>query len=116
MNPGDLLLAEHITEDEYKTLSPQAQVVWMSRPSREHVVRSVYFMRLRVAMIVAVSLYFACFHKDIGEGNILLFVLACYEFAYHNVRKQKSELDYLLARETYVAKVEAVVSEERRAS
>jgi hypothetical protein len=110
MTPEDLLLSESITEDEYKTLSPNERGVWWSRPNRKHAVRALHFMRIRVASIVSAGLYVAYFHRDIGEANILLLVIACYEFAYYKVRKEKTELDYQLARECYVGRVAEVIS------
>lgn len=68
-------------------------------------------MYLRVALIVIVAIYLFYSHRDIGEARLLPWVIAAYEFAYYTLRKEKNELDHLLAKERYTRRVDEFLHE-----
>ena len=107
MKHKDLLLAESLTEAQYKALPPEQQTVWLCRPTREKMVRAKHFMYFRVALLIAAMVYYYWL-PNIGEERVLVFMLLCYECAYYSARQEKSELDYVLAREEYIQKVLAL--------
>ena len=109
MTPSELrqlLLYAASTEESYNKLPPEAGGIWFSRPSREHIDRGRHFMYLRVALIAIVTVYLFYFHRDIGEARVLPYIIASYEFAYFTLRKEKNELDLLLAQERYTRRVD----------
>lgn len=101
----ELLLSGASTEEIYGKLPPEAGSIWFSRPAYERIARGKTFMYIRATLIAVVTVYLLFFHRDIGEATVLPWVIASYEFAYYTLRKEKNELDYLLARERYTQRV-----------
>ncbi|WP_457325851.1 hypothetical protein [Roseateles sp. P5_E11] len=104
-----LLLYGESTDENFKRLPPEAGGIWCSRPTREQVERGRYFMYLRVALLAAATIYLFYFHRGIGEARVLPWIIACYEFAYYTLRKEKDEQDHLLARERYTSRVDELI-------
>jgi len=67
-----------------------------------------FYMYLRVGLIILGAIYLAYVHRD-DEARALLFIIAAYEFAYYNLRKEKSEHDYFLAQELYSKNVDELI-------
>lgn len=105
----ELLLSGSPTEETYAKLPSEAGGIWFSRPTREHIERGKHFMYFRSTLIAAVTVYLLFFHRDIGEAQVLPWIIVSYEFAYYTLRKEKNELDYLLAQERYAQRVDELL-------
>lgn len=106
MNLQYKLLGDHLTEDEFKTLPKDARVLWIIRPTRESIQRAKTWMRIRVFLLAAATIYYAYRYGDYGESFPLLFLLYCYECAYYILRKEREEKDYGERRASYIEEVE----------
>lgn len=63
----------------------------------EKVERTKFWMKVRVVLLVAATVYYSYKYGDYGEFFVLLFSLYCYEVAYYTLSKEKSEKDYHVA-------------------
>jgi len=107
----DLMFYGPRTEDTYRKLPPEAGGVWWSHPGDGDFARSKTFMQLRVAILVAATVYLFYFHKDIGEARVLPFVIAAYEFAYYETVKEKKKLERFMAEERYRNRVDEMLAD-----
>ena len=105
----ELLLSGAPTEETYRKLTTEALGIWLSRATREKIERGKRFMYLRSTLIATVTVYLFFFHRDIGEARVLPWIIASYEFAYYALRKEKNELDYLIAYECYTKRVDELI-------
>jgi len=95
------VMFDDLTTEQLKELSPDAVALWITRPTREKIDNKsgMYF---RTALIIGAVIYL---HLWLHEYTFLLGAwLLSYEFAYFNIRREKAEKDYSLAREEYIAR------------
>jgi len=107
MKPTDALFQD-MTDDELRSLPKGWIAVYLGRPTRKTIDGVKIAMRLRVAGLLLLALYLYGSSGIFGTPLVLIFALACYEFAYYNLRKEKAELDYHLAQAEYTAEVNAL--------
>jgi hypothetical protein len=88
----ELLLYGPYTDKTFRKLPQEAVVIWLARPNRKQIQDGKAFMYLRVGLIILGAIYLTYLHRD-DEARALLFIIAAYEFAYYNLRKEKSEHD-----------------------
>lgn len=101
MNAEDKLFRADLSEAEIKGLSKEELALWVIRPTRSIVVEAKTWMKVRVALLIAATLYYAYTYRMSAEQSPLLLFLFCYEFAYYNLRKEKAVLEDAQAREVY---------------
>lgn len=105
MNFDDKLFRDDLTEAEIKGLSGEELALWVIGPHRSVAAEAKTWMKVRVALLIAATLYYAYAYRMNGEQSPLLLFLFCYEFAYYNLRKEKAVLEDAQAREIYRKRV-----------
>jgi hypothetical protein len=99
------VMFDDLTAEQLKELPPGAAALWIMRPTREKI-ENKSGMYLRTALIIGAVIFF---HSWLHEFTFLLGAwLLSYEFAYFNLRREKAEQDYGLAREEYVARAQEI--------
>lgn len=114
MTPNELrnlLLYGPRTDETQKKLPDSAGELWLNYPERENVERAKLGSYVRWVLIVLGIGYYAAFDRYNDLAGPLLFVVACYEFAYSNLRKEKNQIDYLLAIDRYEIRVDEYLGE-----
>lgn len=105
MNYNDKLFRDDLTDAEIKDFSSEELALWVIRPNRSVAAEAKTWMKVRVALLIAATLYYAYAYRMNGEQSPLIFLLYCYEFAYYTVRKEKAVLEDARAREEYHQRV-----------
>ncbi len=101
----DKLFRDDLSEAEIKSLSREERIVWILRPTRSIVAGAKSWMLVRVTLLIAATLYYSYAHAMAEGQSPLLFLLACYEFAYYQLRKEKAVSEDAQARENYCERV-----------
>jgi len=101
----ELMLYAPRTDETFRRLPTEAGGVWCSHPGEGDFAMGRLFMQVRVVLLVSAAIYLLFFHKSIGEAQVLPFVIAAYEFAYYNARRERETLTLYLARERYASRV-----------
>jgi hypothetical protein len=114
MNVGDKLFRDDLSEAEIRGLSREELALWVIRPTRSVVAEAKTWMKVRVALLIAATLWYAYAYRMSGEQSPLLFILFCYEFAYYSLRKEKAVLEDAQAREVYRGRVKELRSNQAR--
>ena len=105
MNFEDKLFRDDLSEAEIKGLNREELALWVIRPNRSLAAEAKTWMKVRIALLIAATIYYAYVYHMNGEQSPLLFFLFCYEFAYYNLRKDKAVLEDTQTREVYRERV-----------
>ena|SRR3990172_7017476 len=93
MDTAEKLFRDDLSPAEIKSLTREELVLWTTRP-RDDAMSVRKWMLVRVALLIAATLYYAYVYRMAAEQSPLLLFLFCYEFAYYNLRQEKAERDY----------------------
>lgn len=102
----ELLLYGPFNNETFEQLPSEVRGIWASQPNRREIDEAKRFMHLRVCLLVVGIIYLAVFYVNLVVTGWLVWIAASYEFSYFNLRSEKSELDYFLARERYSERVD----------
>lgn len=114
MNADDKLFRDDLSETEVKSLSREELTLWLIRPTRSVAAEVKMWMKVRVALLIAATLWYAYAYRMSQEQSPLLLFLFCYEFAYYNLRREKAVLEDAQAREVYRERVKELRGNEAR--
>jgi len=114
MNADDKLFREDLSETEIKSLSKEELALWVIRPTRSVAAEAKTWMKVRVALLITATVWYAYAYRMSGEQSPLLLFLFCYEFAYYNLRKEKAVLEDAQAREVYRERVKELRGNQAR--
>ncbi len=108
MEAEDRLFRNDLSETEIKTLNREELTLWVIRPTRSAAVEAKTWMRVRVALLIAATLYYAYAYRMSAEQSPLLLFLLCYEFAYYNLRRERAVFEDAQARDKYYERVKGL--------
>jgi phage gp36-like protein len=106
MNGEDKLFRGDLSDAEIKSLSREELALWVMRPTQSVVAEARAWMKVRVALLIMATIYYAYAYRMSAEQSPILFFLFCYEFAYYNLRKEKAILEDVQARVRYHERVQ----------
>lgn len=90
--------------DELKNLPKEHFIAWLNRPNTKDINlarNGMYFRSFLLACAVLNNIF-----GSWGNVFILIFALACYEFAYYQLIKEKCEREYNEKMSEYLKKAE----------
>ena len=104
-----LLLWEPKTAENYDKLPKSAGALWVMRPTRrdEDIARGCMYVR---GSLIGSTLVYGSFFHGMGETSFaLVFVIACYEFAYYTLRQDKNAGDFKMRVMRHSEDVDALI-------
>lgn len=106
----ELLLSGNFDKETYNKIPAEAHGIWFSRPKFDrHVTEGSQYMRFRVFLIAAGTIYLFTSHQCADYISTLALIIASYEFAYYAARKELSEQQDRLALESYIERVDKFI-------
>lgn len=96
-----------LTTEEILSLSDEEKFILMSKPSKEKIKESNFYMKIRVIFFVSLFLWYGYKYSGLFLDLIfpLMIIVFSYEFAYYNILQKKLQRDFEFSLNEYLDKI-----------
>lgn len=94
MNINKLIYEDKLSDEEFKSLTKEEGLLWITRPRKTHILDAKIYMIMRSSLLCVAFIYYVSKYGVSLDHDMLIGILFCYEFAYYSLRKEREERVY----------------------
>jgi hypothetical protein len=94
MNVNNLIYEDKLSDDEFKILTEDERLLWITRPKRDGILAAKKGMIFRASLLGFALISYITESGIYLDHEVLIGFLFCYEIAYYTLRKEDEERKY----------------------